>query len=242
MSTNSSIHQAMVLAAGLGTRMRPITDKLPKPLVKVAGRTMLDFGLDKLAAAGVVRAVVNVHHFADKVEAHLAHRKHPAITISDERGELLETGGGIKKALALLEDAPFFVYNSDSMWIEGTRPNFARLAEAWDSERMDILLMLSPTVDAVGYHGSGDFTMEASGRLTRRLEKRIAPFVYAGVAITHPSVFEGAPEGPFSFNLLFDRAIAEGRLYGMRMEGQWLHVGTPEAIDQAEEAIALSAE
>lgn len=231
----------MVLAAGLGTRMRPITDTLPKPLVQVGGRTMLDFGLDKLAAAGVERAVVNVHHFADTVEAHLAHRTQPAITISDERGQLLETGGGIRKALPLLEDAPFFVYNSDSIWIEGTRPNFARLAEAWDAERMDILLMLSPTVDAVGYHGSGDFTSDGSGRLTRRLEKRIAPFVYAGAAITHPGVFKDTPEGPFSFNLLFDRAIAEGRLYGMRMEGQWLHVGTPEAIDQAEEAIALSA-
>lgn len=231
----------MVLAAGLGTRMRPITDSTPKPLVKVGGRTMLDFGLDKLAAAGVERAVVNVHHLAGKVEAHLAHRKHPAITISDERGGLLETGGGIKKALRLLDDAPFFVYNSDSIWIEGTRPNLTRLAETWDSDRMDILLLLSPTVDAVGYHGSGDFTVDAAGRLTRRLEKRIAPFVYAGAAITHPRVFDETPEGAFSFNLLFDRAIAEGRLYGMRMEGQWLHVGTPEAIDQAEEAIALSA-
>jgi MurNAc alpha-1-phosphate uridylyltransferase len=202
---------------------------------------MIDYGLDRLAACGVETAVVNVHYLAERMIEHLKRRGAPRIIISDERGQLLETGGGIAKALPHFGGEPFFVYNSDSTWIEGTRPNFALLAEAWQAERMDILLMLSPTVRAVGYAGPGDFTIDALGRLSRRIEKRVAPFAYAGAAIVHPRAFEGAPEGAFSFNLLFDRAIAAGRLYGMRMDGQWLHVGTPEAIHDAEMAIAASA-
>jgi len=230
----------MVLAAGLGTRMRPITKSLPKPLVSVAGKAMIDYGLDRLAAAGVKRAVVNVHHLADQIESHMAARNGLDIVISDERDRLLDTGGGIAKALPHFEGEPFFVYNADSTWIEGVRPNFDLLGRAWHGDRMDILLMLSPTVRAVGYAGPGDFTIDQLGVLSRRVEKRIAPFVYAGAAVVHPRAFEAAPEGAFSFNLLFDRAIAKGRLYGFRMDGQWLHVGTPEAIHEAEAAIAAS--
>jgi len=236
-----SIRFAMVLAAGLGKRMRPITNTLPKPLVSIAGKSMIDYGLDRLAEAGVETAVVNVHYLADQVEAHVRDRTRPAIIISDERDALLDTGGGIAKALPHFNGEPFFVYNSDSTWIEGARPNFELLRQAWQPDRMDILLLLSPTVRAVGYAGPGDFTIDALGRLNRRIEKRVAPFVYAGAAIVHPRAFDDAPQGAFSFNLLFDRAIAGGRLFGMRMDGQWLHVGTPEAIHEAETAIAESA-
>jgi len=235
------IRFAMVLAAGLGTRMRPITNTRPKPLVSVSGKAMIDYGLDRLAAAGVETAVVNVHYLADQVVAHVKSRTRPKIIISDESDQLLDTGGGIARALPHFAGEPFFVYNSDSTWIEGARPNFELLGAAWQPDRMDILLMLSPTVRAVGYSGAGDFTIDALGRLSRRIEKRVAPFVYAGAAVVHPRAFDGAPEGAFSFNVLFDRAIKASRLYGMRMDGQWLHVGTPEAIHEAELAIAGSA-
>ena len=235
------IRFAMVLAAGLGTRMRPITNTLPKPLVPVCGKAMIDYGLDRLAAAGVETAVVNVHYLADQVINHVSARIQPQVNISDERERLLDTGGGIAKALPYFQGEPFFVYNSDSTWIEGTRPNFELLRAAWRPEAMDILLMLSPTVRAVGYDGAGDFTIDPVGRLSRRIEKRIAPFAYSGAAIVHPRAFDDAPTGAFSFNLLFDRAIKSGKLFGMRMEGQWLHVGTPDAIREAETAIAESA-
>jgi MurNAc alpha-1-phosphate uridylyltransferase len=234
------IRFAMVLAAGLGTRMRPITRTLPKPLVSVSGKAMIDYGLDRLAAAGVETIVVNVHYLADQVVEHVKSRPGPKIIISDERDQLLDTGGGIARALPHFGGEPFFVYNSDSTWIEGVRPNFELLGQTWMPNHMDILLMLSPTVRAVGYSGAGDFTIDALGRLSRRIEKRVAPFVYAGAAVVHPRAFEGAPDRPFSFNVLFDRAIKAGRLYGMRMDGQWLHVGTPEAIHEAELAIAES--
>jgi len=231
----------MVLAAGLGLRMRPLTLSLPKALVPVAGRPLIDHSLDRLALAGVTTAVVNVHHFADPLVAHLARRKNPKVVISDERDRLLETGGGIAKALPLLGKDPFYVLNSDSIWIEGPRSNLARLAEAWDGTRMSALLMLAATVVSVGYSGAGDFTMDATGRLLRREERKVAPFVYAGVAIVDPRLFAGVPEGPFSFNLLFDRAIEAERLYGMRMDGTWLHVGTPEAVADADRSVAASA-
>ncbi|WP_181708609.1 nucleotidyltransferase family protein [Chthonobacter rhizosphaerae] len=232
---------AMVLAAGRGKRMRPITATTPKPLVEVNGRALIDHALDRLAAAGVARAVVNVHYLADLIEVHVMKRTAPAVVVSDERGKLLDTGGGVVKALDHLGDEPFFHLNSDSIWIEGARPNLEVMAERWNGDAMDGLLMLASTVTSVGYDGFGDFQMDRTGQLTRRRERTVAPFVYAGVAILHPRLFEGLAAEPFSLNRVFDRAIADGRLHGMRMDGIWLHVGTPEAIREAETAIALSA-
>ena len=237
----SPVGQGMILAAGLGMRMRPITDRTPKPLVKVCGKALIDHGLDALARAGVEKAVVNVHHLAEQLEGHLAERKAPAVTISDERHCLMDSGGGVKKALGHLADEPTFLLNADSFWLEGVRPNLPAMARQWDGSKMDFLLLLSGMQQAVGYHGSGDFDMDAQGRLTRRKERKIAAFAYCGAAIFHPRVFDNTPDGPFSLNLLFDRAAEAGRLYGMRLDGLWLHVGTPESIGEAETAIARSA-
>ncbi|MER2604906.1 MAG: nucleotidyltransferase family protein [Siculibacillus sp.] len=234
--------RAMVLAAGLGKRMRPITATTPKPLVEVAGRSLIDRGLATLLDAGVKTAVVNVHYLADLVEIHVQKCRSPEIIISDERAALLDTGGGIAKALPHLGSDPFYLYNSDSFWIEGFRRNLDILAARWDDATMDALLLLAPTVGSVGYSGQGDFLMDETGRLTRRDERRVVPFAYAGAAILHPRLFEGAPTGAFSLNVLFDRAIETGRLFGQRMEGVWLHVGTPRAIREAEAAIAESAD
>jgi MurNAc alpha-1-phosphate uridylyltransferase len=230
----------MVLAAGLGTRMRPLTDTRPKPLVEVAGKALLDHMLDRLADAGVEIAVVNVHYLAEQIERHVVTRKTPRIVISDERGQILGTGGGVVKALPQLGDAPFFHVNSDSIWIEGVTPNLTRLAAAFDAATMDALLLLAPTAGSVGYTGRGDFTMAPSGVLTRRAERDVAPFVYAGAAILTPAMFRGAPQGEFSLTALFDRAAAAGRLHGFRLDGLWMHVGTPEAISEAEAAIRKS--
>ena len=230
----------MVLAAGLGTRMRPLTDRMPKPLVRVAGAPLLDHVLDRLADAGVETAVVNVHHFAEQIEAHLKERKRPRIVISDERAQLLDTGGGVVKALDTLGSAPFFHVNSDTIWIEGVRPNLVRLAESFDPARMDVLLLLAPTAGSIGYDGRGDFAMGPDGRLSRRPERGVVPFVYAGVAILSPGLFADAPQGPFSLNRLFDRAMEAGRLHGLRLDGTWMHVGTPQAIQAAEAAITAS--
>jgi MurNAc alpha-1-phosphate uridylyltransferase len=232
------LNRAMVLAAGLGTRMQPLTDTLPKPLVKVAGKALIDHVLDRLADAGVTRAVVNVHHMADQIESHLKGRTRPAIDISDERGELLDTGGGVLKALPRLGHAPFFHMNSDTMWVEGVTPNLSRLAALFDAECMDILLLVASTTASIGYEGRGDFLMAPDGRLSRRAERQVAPFVYAGAAILSPAVFSDAPQGKFSLNRLFDGAIAAERLYGLRLEGTWMHVGTPAAIEAAEAAIS----
>jgi MurNAc alpha-1-phosphate uridylyltransferase len=185
--------------------------------------------------------VVNVHYRAEAIERHLAHRRRPQIAISDEREQLLETGGGILKALPLLGDMPFFVMNSDTLWIDSVRPNLVRLAEAFDAARMDALLLVAPTATSIGYDGRGDFRMAADGRLTRSAERDVVPFVYAGAGIFAPSLFANAPKGAFSLNLLFDRAAEAERLYGLRLEGVWMHVGTPEAIAQAEAAMAASA-
>ena len=228
---------AMVLAAGMGTRMRPLTDTKPKPLVEVAGRALIDHVLDRLGEAGVERAVVNVHHLAWQIEQHLASRKKPKIVISDERGLLLGTGGGLVKALPALGDAPFYLINSDTIWIDGVQPNLARLAETFDAASMDTLLLLAPTTGSIGYAGRGDFAFAADGRLTRRGERDIAPFVYAGAAILAPRLFDRAPEGEFALTDLFARAAEQGRLHGLRLEGLWMHVGTPDAIAQAEAAI-----
>jgi MurNAc alpha-1-phosphate uridylyltransferase len=230
----------MVLAAGLGTRMRPLTDTRPKPLVEVAGKALLDHMLDRLADAGVEIAVVNVHYLAEQIERHVAARKKPRVVISDERGQILGTGGGVVKALPQLGNAPFFHVNSDSIWIEGVTPNLTRLATAFDATTMDALLLLAPTAGSVGYAGRGDFTRAAGGALTRREERDVAPFVYAGAAILTPAMFKGAPRGEFSLTTLFDRAAAAGRLHGLRLDGLWIHVGTPEAIADAEAAIRKS--
>jgi N-acetyl-alpha-D-muramate 1-phosphate uridylyltransferase len=239
-SGKNTPRSAMVLAAGLGTRMRPLTDTMPKPLVRVAGKPLLDHVLDRLADAGVEKAVVNVHHFADQMSQHLTRRTLPRIVISDERGLLLGTGGGVRKALPELGDGPFFHINSDTIWIDGVKPNLARLAEAFDPAAMDALLLLSPTAGSIGYTGRGDFAMAQDGRLTRRGEQEVAPFVYAGAAILLPSLFAHAPKGEFPLTEMFDRAAEKGRLSGLRLEGMWMHVGTPDAIAAAEGAIKAS--
>jgi N-acetyl-alpha-D-muramate 1-phosphate uridylyltransferase len=234
--------RAMVLAAGLGTRMRAFNGGIPKPLVAVAGKPLIDYALDRLAAQGIERAVVNVHHLADQIERHLAARRQPQIVISDERSQLLGTGGAVIKALPELGDAPFFHLNSDSIWIDGVKPNLTRLADAFDAERMDALLLVAPTTSSVGYRGRGDFSMAADGRLTRRSEREVAPFVYAGAAIFTRAFLAAAPAaGPCSLSPLFDRAAEAGRLYGVRLEGVWMHVGTPEAVKAAEAALASAA-
>jgi len=232
---------AMVLAAGMGTRMHPLTDNVPKPLVKAAGKPLIDHVLDRLAAAGVARAVINVHHFAEQMQRHLAARARPQIVISDERGLLLGTGGGVKKALPELGDAPFFHVNSDTLWIDGVKPNLWRLADAFDAQAMDALLLLAPTAGSIGYSGRGDFTMAPDGALQKRGERAVAPFVYAGAAIFSPALFADAPAGEFPLTLLFDRAERAGRLHGLRLEGLWMHVGTPDAVALAEAAIKASA-
>ena len=231
-------HSAIVLAAGLGTRMRPYNGQIPKPLVAVGGKSLIDYGLDRLADAGVERAVVNVHYLADVLERHLAPRKKPRIVISDERGLLLGTGGGIVKALPALGAAPFFLVNSDTLWLEGVRPNFLRLADAFAADKMDALLLLAPTTDGAFYEGRGDFAMLPDGRLRRRSEQEVVPYVYAGAAILAPALFAGAPSGAFALTELFTRAESAGRLFGLRLEGTWMHVGTPEAVAAADKALA----
>jgi MurNAc alpha-1-phosphate uridylyltransferase len=230
----------MVLAAGFGTRMQPLTDTRPKPLIEVAGKALLDHTLDRLADAGVETAVINVHYLAEQIERHVASRAKPRIVISDERGSILGTGGGVLKALPYLGVAPFFHLNSDSIWIEGVTPNLPRLAAAFDPARMDALLLLAPTAGSIGYDGRGDFMMAPDGGLTAREERDVAPFVFAGAAILTPAMFRNAPHGEFSLTILFDRAAAAGRLHGLRLDGQWMHVGTPDAIADAETAIRKS--
>ena len=227
-------HTSFVLAAGLGTRMRPLTDRLPKPLVPVAGRALIDHVLNRIAAAGVPRAVVNVHYLADLIEAHLATRSSPAITVSDERGLLLDTGGGVAKALPLIGAGPFLVHNSDSIWHEDGAANLARLFAALDATRMDGLLLLAKTSECIGYDGRGDFDLAADGRVTRPRKDGSAAYVFTGVSIATPRLMRDAPSGPFSLNHLWDRALAEGRLFGLVLDGIWMHVGDPKAVLDAE--------
>ena len=231
---------AMVFAAGLGARMRPITDAIPKPLVKVGGRTLIDHCLDRLTEAGVGKAIVNVHWLADQIEAHLATRAAPQIVISDERARLLDQGGGIKKALPLIGKAPFFICNTDALWIEGPRSELDRLIKFFDPERMDALLLVAPTTNAVGVDWPGDFTMDPYCRLTKRDPRRVAPFVYAGFGIIKPQLFEGIAEDAFRLAPFFFDAAERGRLFGVRLDGVWLHVGRPETIAEAERAIDRS--
>lgn len=232
--------KAMVLAAGLGLRMRPLTERIPKPLVQVAGRSLLDHVLDKLGDAGVNETIVNVHYLPDQIIDHVAGRKKPRVTISDERDQVLGTGGGIVKALPLLGEAPFFLVNADTLWIDGVRPNLARLAETFDPARMDILLLMAPTASSIGYEGSGDYGMLPDGALRKRKEHQVVPFVYAGAAVMSPSIFAGATSGEFSLTKMFDAANAQERLFGLRLDGTWMHVGTPDAVGAAEEAFLES--
>lgn len=240
MSLNKIPKTAMVLAAGRGKRMRPISATTPKPLVEIRGRALIDHVLDRLVAVGVQRAVVNVHYLAEWVECHVRKRKDVEILISDEREELLDTGGAVVKALPLLGDEPFFHMNTDSIWIEGPGRNLEGLASHYDSRSMDGLLMLANTVGSVGYDGKGDFFMSDDGALLRRPEQKIAPFAFAGVGILDPKLFAGRKLEAFSANRPWDDAMAEGRLHGYVMDGIWLHVGTPDAIGRAERRIATS--
>ena len=224
---------AMVLAAGLGTRMRPLTDTLPKPLVERHGRALIDHVLDRIADAGIPRAVVNVHYKAEAIESHLAGRTHPEVVISDERDALLDTGGGVARALPKLGAEPFLVHNSDSVWIEGATSNIRRLAHAWDPDRMDSLMLLAARRTSLGYEGAGDFDLQADGRITRRLQDRESDYVFTGVSIAHPRLFVNAPQGAFSLNLPWTSAIAAGRLFGLVLDGTWMHVGTPDALLEA---------
>ena len=229
---------AMVLAAGLGTRMRPVTGTRPKPLVEVAGKSLLDHGFDRLRQAGVRRAVINVHYLPEQVEAWAARQSSPAIVISDERAGILDTGGGIAHALHLLGPDPFFVINSDSFWIDRRTPALERLRLAWDDAAMDCLLLLCPLAQTVGYGGSGDFVLGPDGRIARKATSAGEPLAYIGAYLVAPRLFADAPAGKFSMNLLWDRAIATNRLSGIAHWGKWLHVGTPEAIALAEAALA----
>ncbi len=224
--TAGRVRRAMVLAAGLGERMRPITNTIPKPLVPVDGRTLLDRALDRLAEAGVEEVVVNVHHLAQKIVDHLAGRAAPKVLISHEE-QRLETGGGVAKALPLLGDDAFFVVNGDAMWLNGPYPALEVLTGSWNDQRMDALLLLHPTVEAYGYHGDGDFVVDAVGRLSRRPEHSIAPYLFTGIQILHPRLFIAAPAGAFSLNVLYDRAMEVERLFGHLHDGKWFHVGTP---------------
>lgn len=231
---------AMVMAAGLGKRMRPLTVTRPKPLVEVAGKTLLDHTMDHLREAGIKRAVVNVHYLADQVEAHLKARAGDIdVLISDERAQLMETGGGIVQAREMLGDKPFFTVNSDTLWVDGPITSLHALAAAWDDEKMDALLLLVPLARAYSHKGQGDFRLDPLGRITeRRKPARLAPFVYAGAQILSPRVIKDWPEGPFSTNLFWNRAMEAGRLWGAVHQGLWFDVGTPGAVKEAEEILA----
>jgi MurNAc alpha-1-phosphate uridylyltransferase len=229
---------AMVMAAGYGKRLRPLTDTVPKPMVKVLGRPMIDVVLDRLAAAGVARAVINLHHLGAVIREHLKARKDIEIVYSEEP-EILETGGGTKRALPLLGPDPFFVVNAKIIWLNGREDALHRLARAWDPDRMDSLLLLQATVTAIGYDGKGDFLLDPEGRLKRRPEWEVAPFLYSGINITHPRLFEASPDGAFSVNVLWDRAIEQGRLHGIRHDGEWYHVSTPQHLREVERELGF---
>ena len=227
---------AMVMAAGMGKRMRPLTASMPKPMVRVAGKPHIDHALDRLGESGVSRAVVNVHYLADALEAHVLEREMPQIVISDERDALLETGGGLIKAQDQLPD-PFFCLNADNIWLDGPRSAFHDLSARWNPDEMDALLLLVSHVRAENFAGKGDFHMDAHGRLKRRASGRIAPFIYTGIQLVSKRLLRDAPEGKFSTNILWNRAMEEGRLFGISFTGKWFEVGTPEAIAPTEDAL-----
>lgn len=227
----------MVLAAGLGTRLRPVTETCPKPLLEVAGKALLDHALDRLAEAGVENAVVNTHHLADRIERHLAGRTRPRIRLSHEP-EILDTGGGIAQALPLLGPDPFYVVNAKIVWQGGRKDALLQLADAWNGAEMDGLLLMQPTPTAVGYDGPGDFTMDQLGRLSWREPQMVAPFVYASIQILHPRLFAGAPNGAFPLRLLWSRAMEACRLFGFRHDGAWYHVATSAGLAEVEHRLA----
>lgn len=229
---------AMIMAAGLGKRMRPLTATKPKPLIEVAGKALLDHVLDHLRAAGVKKVVVNVHYLADAVEAHLASRKHGLeVVISDERTLLMETGGGLIQAADLIDTDPFLAVNSDNFWVDGPADTLKLLASHWDDSRMDALLLLVPLARAQNHRGMGDFHMDRQGRLRRRDKSRVAPFVFTGIQILSKRLLRDAPEGPFSTNILWNRAIEDGRCFGAVHQGLWFDVGTPKSIKLTEAAL-----
>ena len=229
---------AMIMAAGLGKRMRPLTATKPKPLIEVNGKALLDHALEKLHAAGVKKVVVNVHYLAGALEAHLATRDHGLeVLISDERDLLMETGGGLVKAAPLIDSDPFIALNSDNLWIDGPADTLRLLASQWDDSNMDALLLLVPQARALNHKGMGDFHMERTGRLRRREKSHVAPFVFTGIQIVSKRLLRDAPQGPFSTNILWDRAIAEGRCFGAVHQGLWFDVGTPQSIQMTETAL-----
>jgi N-acetyl-alpha-D-muramate 1-phosphate uridylyltransferase len=230
--------RAMIMAAGLGTRMRPLTNDRPKPLVEVGGKTLIDHAIDRLAAAGVTVIVVNLHYKAEMIKDHLAHRRDVEIHFSDESEGLLGTGGGVTKALSFFGREPFYIHNSDTIWVEGYGAALERMKGRWDPEVMDGLLLMAPMITAIGYEGTGDFNMDPSGHLTRVPQGRVSPFAYPGVQIVHPRLFDNPPAGGFSTNVLWDRAIEKERLFGIRLDGVWIHVGTPQAVAEANEFLA----
>ena len=227
---------AMVLAAGLGTRLRPLTDTMPKSLVPVAGRALLDYVIDRLVAVGVMRIVVNVHYKGEMIVRHLETRTSPEIRISYEE-EALETGGGVLKALPLLEDEVFYVVNSDVLWLSGKVPALERLARAWDAQSLDAVLLLQHTATAVGYEGLGDFIVDPLGNLRRRREREIAAHLYAGAQIMHRRLIENEVPGKFSLNRVWNGAMEAGRLRGIVHDGEWFHVGTPQGLAMTEERL-----
>lgn len=232
--------RAMILAAGLGTRMGSLTDDRPKALVEVLGKPLIDYAIDRFKALGFTDIIVNLHYKADMLEAHLTRRTDVQIHFSDERAELLDTGGGVAKALPFFKDKPFFTHNSDSIWFEQDTLNLLKLKDAWDDNTMDALMLVAPVGSALGYAGSGDFFLEADGRLRRKGGKDKAPFVWTGVQIMRPSLFAGCPEGPFSTNIIWNQVLERRRLFGLRLDGTWMHVGTPEGVQDAEAFIQKS--
>ena len=243
MNTSSEIQterilpKAMIFAAGLGTRMQPITNYMPKPLIKICGKTLIDYNIDRLERLGVKEVVVNVHYQADKIEHHLSLRSSPKILISDERNALLETGGGFMFALPLIGVEPVYILNSDNIWLDQNNANLNKLSAAWDSKKMDILLMLASDYQNYGYFGAGDFVISESGKLRRKSEQDSSALIYTGVGIINPHVFEGFSLGKFSLNQVFDKVIEKGRLFGMQMTGRWYHIGIPEVIKSVEDEI-----
>lgn len=227
------ISHGMVLAAGLGERMRPLTDNTPKPLLKVAGRSLVDHALDRMEEVGVTQVAVNTFYLADMMEDHLAKRISPNIFISRE-SERLETGGGIMQALPLLGDGPFYAVNGDALWLNGPTGALHRMMDIWDDQIMDALLLLHSTVDAYGYDGRGDFLVEPDGRLVRLPEQEVSPYLFTGIQILHSRLFDDAPDGVFSLNVLYDRAVENDRLYGIVHDGEWFHIGTPKGLAEAE--------
>lgn len=228
---------AMILAAGLGTRMRPLTDTCPKPLIEVNGRSLIDRIVDRIRDAGIERVVVNMHYLADQIEAWAKQQSDPPVVLSDERETLLDTGGGVTKALDALGDGPFFVFNSDSFWVDGTVPALIRMQAAWNDDDMDCMLLLSEPARSVGFDEGPNFSMDGAGRL-ERFHGDDEGYIYCGCCLVSPRLFASAPDGAFSMNILWNKALAQGRLFGLVHDGLWLHVGTPEAIREAEDALS----